>query len=101
MLTEDSAELGNPQYGVRETSMVIFDDVFVPWDNVFMCGETIFAGKLVGRFARMHRMNCGGACKVGFADLLIGATSGIAAYQGLEKIPKIREKLLRLTSGRA
>ena len=94
MMTEDCAELGNPQYGVRETSMVIFDDVFVPWENVFMCGETAFAGKLIGRFARMHRMNCGGACKVGFADLIIGATAGIAEYQGIEKSSQVHEKLV-------
>lgn len=96
MLTEDCAELGNPQYGVRETSMVIFDDVFVPWKNVFMCGETTFAEKIVARFARMHRMNCGGACKVGFADLIIGATAGIAEYQGIAKSSKIREKLVNM-----
>lgn len=96
MLTEDCAELGNPKYGVRETSMVIFDDVFVPWENVFMCGETEFAVSLVSRFARMHRMNCGGACKVGFADLIIGATAGIAEYQGIDKSSKIREKLVNM-----
>ncbi|MFX0195267.1 MAG: 4-hydroxyphenylacetate 3-hydroxylase N-terminal domain-containing protein [Candidatus Hodarchaeota archaeon] len=96
MMTEDYAELGNPKYGVRETSMVIFDDVFVPWNNVFMCGETAYAGKLISRFARMHRMNCGGACKVGFADLIIGATAGIAEYQGIAKSSKIREKLVNM-----
>ncbi|HBF43758.1 MAG TPA: aromatic ring hydroxylase, partial [Desulfobacteraceae bacterium] len=38
-MADDLEELGNPLYGERETSMVIFDDVFVPWDRVFHCGE--------------------------------------------------------------
>jgi len=31
--------LGNPLYGQRETCLIVFDHVFVPWDRVFMCGE--------------------------------------------------------------
>jgi 4-hydroxybutyryl-CoA dehydratase/vinylacetyl-CoA-Delta-isomerase len=53
---------------------VIFEDVFVPWERVFMCGETQFAGKLVERFASYHRQSYGG-CKVGVGDVLIGAVA--------------------------
>jgi 4-hydroxybutyryl-CoA dehydratase/vinylacetyl-CoA-Delta-isomerase len=38
-------------------------------------------------------MNCGGACKVGFADLLIGATQLLVEYAGLSKVSHIREKI--------
>lgn len=74
---EDLFHLGNPQFGQRETCLMVFDDVFVPYENVFMCGEVEFAGPLIQRFAKTHRMNCGGACKVGFADIIIGAAQHI------------------------
>ncbi len=92
-MVEDIHELGNPVYGQRETSLMVFDDVFVPWERVFMCGEVKYTRQLVARFAKIHRMNCGGACKVGFADLLIGATQLLVEYAGLEKVPQVREKI--------
>ncbi|MGB9616658.1 MAG: 4-hydroxyphenylacetate 3-hydroxylase N-terminal domain-containing protein, partial [Desulfomonilaceae bacterium] len=58
-LADDMYELGNPLFGQRETSMVVFDNVFVPWERVFHCGEYQYSGKLVARFARTHRMTCG------------------------------------------
>ena len=36
-LADDIEELGNPLFGQRETSMVIFEDVFIPWERVFLC----------------------------------------------------------------
>lgn len=54
-LAESNWELGNPRFGQRETSMVVFDNVFVPWERVFLCGETKYAGKIVTRFAQVHR----------------------------------------------
>ncbi|MDQ5987521.1 MAG: 4-hydroxybutyryl-CoA dehydratase/vinylacetyl-CoA-Delta-isomerase [Syntrophus sp. SKADARSKE-3] len=91
---DSEEELGNPLYGQRETSTMIFDNVFIPWERVFLCGETKFCGKLVSRFAKAHRMNCGGACKVGFADLIIGGTVLAAEYIGVEKVPHIQEKII-------
>jgi 4-hydroxybutyryl-CoA dehydratase/vinylacetyl-CoA-Delta-isomerase len=90
----DESELGNPIYGQRETSTMVFDKVFIPWDRVFLCGETKYCGKMVTRFAKAHRMNCGGACKVGFADLIIGGTMLAAEYIGVEKVPHIQEKII-------
>ncbi len=94
LLAGDVRELGNPRFGVRETALVVFEDVFVPWDQVFLCGETAYAGRAVGRFARMHRMTCGGGCKAGFADLIIGGAQTLAEYLGLEKVPHIQEKIV-------
>jgi len=95
-LAEDLEELGNPVFGQRETSMVVFDDVFVPWDRVFHCGETPYSVKLVTRFARTHRMTCGGTCKVGFMNQIIGACKLIQEYKGLEKVPHINEQLMEM-----
>ena len=92
-LADDLEELGNPRFGQRETSMVIFDDVFVPWDRVFHCGETPYSVKFVTRFARTHRMTCGGTCKVGFMNQIIGASKLIQEYKGLEKAAHINEQL--------
>lgn len=47
-------DVGNPQFGGHE-AVVIFDDVFVPWERVFMCGEYAYAGELVETFAGYHR----------------------------------------------
>jgi len=83
---------GLPDYGVRTTCMLVFDDVFVPWERVFMCGEVEFTRELVMRFASMHRMS-GAACKAGFGDVVIGAAYAIARYNGLEKAHYIRDRL--------
>jgi 4-hydroxybutyryl-CoA dehydratase/vinylacetyl-CoA-Delta-isomerase len=91
---EDEAEIGSPFYGQRETSTMVFDNVFIPWDRVFLCGETKYCGRMVTRFAKAHRMNCGGACKVGFADLIIGGTVLAAEYTGVDKVPHIQEKII-------
>ena len=95
---EDLEELGNPVYGQRETSMVVFDNVFVPWERVFHCGEYAYSGKLVARFARTHRMTCGGTCKVGFMNQIIGASRLIQEYKGLEKAAHINEQLAEMVT---
>jgi len=94
MFGDDTEQLGNPIFGQRETSTMVFDDVFIPWERVFLCGETKYAGRIVTRFAKAHRMNCGGACKVGFADLIIGGTMLAAEFTGVEKVPHIQEKII-------
>ena len=93
---DDMEELGNPLYGQRETSMVIFDNVFVPWQYVFHCGEYQYSGKFVTRFARTHRMTCGGTCKVGFMNQIIGACRLIQEYKGLQKASHINEELMEM-----
>ncbi len=92
-VVHDIRQLGNPLYGVRETSLMVFDDVFIPWERVFMCGEVAFTRQLVARFARMHRMNCGGACKVGYGQLIIGAAQVLAEQAGTAKAPHVVDKL--------
>ncbi|MBM3175172.1 MAG: aromatic ring hydroxylase [Chloroflexi bacterium] len=93
---EDLEELGNPVFGQRETSMVVFDNVFVPWERVFHCGEYQYSIKFVMRFARTHRMTCGGTCKVGFMNQIIGAAKLIQEYKGLEKAAHINEELTEM-----
>jgi 4-hydroxybutyryl-CoA dehydratase/vinylacetyl-CoA-Delta-isomerase len=88
-------DVGNKRYGGHEALMV-FDNVFVPWDNVFMCGEHEFAGMLVERFAGYHRQSYGG-CKVGVGDVLIGAAALAADYNGAAKASHVKDKLIEMT----
>ena len=95
-LADDIYELGNPVFGQRETAMIVFDNVFVPWERVFHCGETKYSGRFVARFARTHRMTCGGTCKVGFMNQIIGACKLIQEYKGLEKAAHINDQLAEM-----
>ena len=88
-------DVGNKRFGGHEALMV-FDDVFVPWGHVFMCGETEFSGLLVERFAGYHRQSYGG-CKVGVGDVLIGAAALAADYNGAAKASHVRDKLIEMT----
>lgn len=87
-------DVGNIKYGGQE-AMIIFDDVFVPWERVFMAGEHEFTTPLVERFAAYHRQSYGG-CKTGVGDVLIGAAATIAEYNGVQKASHIRDKLAEM-----
>jgi 4-hydroxybutyryl-CoA dehydratase/vinylacetyl-CoA-Delta-isomerase len=93
---EGLIDQGNACFGsVGGEALLVFEDVFVPWERVFMCGEHEFAGLLVERFAAYHRQNYGG-CKTGVADVLIGACAALATYQGTAKASHIKDKLTEM-----
>ncbi|HSD93796.1 MAG TPA: 4-hydroxyphenylacetate 3-hydroxylase N-terminal domain-containing protein, partial [Syntrophales bacterium] len=87
-------DMGNKEFGGHE-AMMIFDDLFVPWENVFMAGEYEFTGALVERFAGYHRQSYGG-CKVGVGDVLIGAAALAADYNGANKASHVKDKLIEM-----
>jgi 4-hydroxybutyryl-CoA dehydratase/vinylacetyl-CoA-Delta-isomerase len=87
-------DVGNKEFGGHEALMV-FDKVFIPWEDVFMCGEYQFSGSLVERFAGYHRQSYGG-CKVGVGDVLIGAAALAVEYNGVEKASHIKDKLIEM-----
>lgn len=88
-------DLGNKQFGGQE-ALVVFDDVFIPNDRIFLCGETEFAGMMVERFAGYHRQSYGG-CKVGVGDVIIGAAALAADYNGANKASHVKDKLIEMT----
>jgi len=95
-LEEDAdIDLGNKNFGGHE-ALMIFEDVFVPNERIFLNGETDFAGMLVERFAGYHRQSYGG-CKVGVGDVLIGAAALAAEYNGAQKASHIKDKLIEMT----
>ena len=87
-------DVGNVRYGGQE-AMIIFDDVLVPWERVFMCGEYEFAWPLVNYFSAYHRQSYGG-CKTGVGDVLIGAAATIAEYNGVAKASHVRDKIIEM-----
>ncbi|MBA2882049.1 4-hydroxybutyryl-CoA dehydratase/vinylacetyl-CoA-Delta-isomerase [Desulfosalsimonas propionicica] len=92
-LEDGMIDRGNQHYGGHE-ALVVFDDVFVPWDRVFMCREHEFAGELVEHFASYHRQSY--ACKAGVGDVLIGATQLAADYNGAEKASHVKDKIIEM-----
>jgi 4-hydroxybutyryl-CoA dehydratase/vinylacetyl-CoA-Delta-isomerase len=93
---ESPVDAGNPKYGiVGGEALIIFKDVFVPWERVFMAGEYEFTGELVETFAGHHRANYGG-CKVGLADVVIGGSHWVADAHGVAKASHIVDKLTEM-----
>ena len=87
-------DIGNKYFGGQEV-MTVFEDVFVPWERVFMNGEWEFSGMLVERFAGYHRQSYGG-CKVGVGDTLIGAVKAITDYQGASSASHVKDKIIEM-----
>lgn len=94
-LENTELDVGNAEFGGVE-ALVVFDNVFVPNDRIFLNGETEFAGVMVERFAGYHRQSYGG-CKVGVGDVLIGAAAVAADYNGCAKASHIKDKLIEMT----
>ena len=88
----DEMDYGNARYGAHGSTHLIFENVFVPWERVFLCGESPFAGVLVHYFAVLQRL-FSTACKIGHRDLLMGAAAVAAEYNGVAQARHIREKL--------
>jgi 4-hydroxybutyryl-CoA dehydratase/vinylacetyl-CoA-Delta-isomerase len=91
---EGNIDCGNPVFGGQEC-LVVFDDVFVPNERVFMNGENEFCSRLVETFSAYHRQSYGG-CKVGVGDVLIGAAAAIAEYNGVSGASHIRDKITEM-----
>jgi 4-hydroxybutyryl-CoA dehydratase / vinylacetyl-CoA-Delta-isomerase len=87
-------DVGNCHYGGHEC-LVVFEDLFVPIERVFMCGEYQYSGAMVERFAGYHRQSYGG-CKVGVGDVLIGAAALAAEYNGTSGASHIKDKLIEM-----
>ncbi|MGI9384552.1 MAG: 4-hydroxyphenylacetate 3-hydroxylase family protein [Methyloligellaceae bacterium] len=79
------------------TAVVIFDDVFVPWETVFLAGEWQYSQFLTSTYATHHRRTCIGA-RAGFGDLLIGAGVLMMEANGLDAAdsPHLRNDMVEL-----
>jgi len=93
-MEEGTIDVGNSQYGGQE-AMVLFDNVFIANENIFMDGQYDFAAVLVERFTTYHRRSY--VCKSGVGDVLIGAAASIAEMNGVEKASHIKNKLVQMS----
>ena len=93
-LDSETIDQGNAKFGGQE-AMLIFEDVFIPWGQVFMNGEYNFASMLVERFTCYQRRSY--VCKSGVGDVLIGAAATVADYNGVPRASHIRDKLVEMT----
>ncbi len=91
---EGEIEAGNAGYSGQE-ALILFEDVFIPNQLIFMDGETDFTTLLVDRFTAFHRRSY--VCKAGVGDVLIGAAATAAKYNGVERAAHIRDKLVEMT----
>ena len=76
-------------------TVTIFDDVFVPWEQVFLAGETEFAGLLALAFVDFHRFTAV-SYKLPLLDAILGCANLIARYNGISNAAHVREKIARL-----
>jgi 4-hydroxybutyryl-CoA dehydratase/vinylacetyl-CoA-Delta-isomerase len=93
-LEKGDIDKGNARFGGQET-LVVFDDVFIPWEHVLMDGEYGFAQEMVTRFTAYHRASY--VCKTGLGDVLVGAAAAVAEYNGVEEASHVRDKLVEMT----
>ncbi len=73
----------------------VFDDVFVPWERVFLCGEWDMLDRAASLTIETH-FSAKGGCKSGTLDLLAGAAGLAAEYNGIENTPHAKDRLTHL-----
>jgi len=88
----DGCDTGNTRYS-KYCPTVIFNNVFVPWERVFMCGEVEFAVDMVVKFSSFHRQSHGG-CKSGKIDCMIGAALTMMDYNGTAQAGHHKQKVI-------
>ena len=93
-MEEGDIDQGNAKFGGQET-LVVFDNVFIPWAHVLMDGEYEFAQEMVSRFTAYHRASY--VCKTGLGDVMVGAAAAIADYNGANKASHVKDKLVEMT----
>ena len=90
-----SKDMGMPGPFGSADAMVIFDNVFVPWERVFLNGEYELGGRQALLFALYHRHSYTG-CKPAMTDVITGATALMAECNGIETQAHVSEKLAEL-----
>jgi len=76
-------------------TLTVFDDVFVPWERVFLYREPELAGRVSSAFVEFHRFTAV-SYKLPLLDALVGTAALIAEMNGVIKAGHIREKLTQL-----
>jgi 4-hydroxybutyryl-CoA dehydratase/vinylacetyl-CoA-Delta-isomerase len=81
-------------HGGITQAFLLFEDVFVPKERVFMCGETKYTLPSISYFTSAYRAAIGG-CVAGQGDVKIGAAVLTARSNGLSS-KVFKEKLIQM-----
>ena len=73
-------------------TLTVFDDVFVPWDRVFLAGDVERAGQLALTFVEYHRFTAV-SYKLPLLDALVGLAICLAEANGIQRASHVRDKL--------
>jgi aromatic ring hydroxylase len=76
-------------------TLTVFDDVFIPWERVFLAREPRLAGPVAMAFVDFHRFTAV-SYKLPLLDALVGAAGEIARMNGVIRAGHIRDKLTQL-----
>jgi len=71
---------------------VIFEDVFVPMERVFLQKEWEYSANFTYMFANFHRLSAD-AYKYAQLEIMVGLAALLAEYNGIEKAAHVRDKL--------
>jgi 4-hydroxybutyryl-CoA dehydratase/vinylacetyl-CoA-Delta-isomerase len=93
-MEDGDMDAGNSKFAGQE-AMIVFENVFIPNELIFMDGEYDYAAMLVERFTCYHRRSY--VCKTGLGDVLIGAAAAIADYNGVASASHIKDKIVEMT----
>ncbi|MFP6616730.1 MAG: 4-hydroxyphenylacetate 3-hydroxylase N-terminal domain-containing protein [Candidatus Hydrogenedentota bacterium] len=102
IINRDYAEPGRstfdyPISGTRSMpeGFIVFDDVFVPWDRVFLCGEYQYAGTIAHALGLWERVG-GLIAMVEQSRLMVGIAQLLADYNGISRASHVIDKITEL-----
>jgi 4-hydroxybutyryl-CoA dehydratase/vinylacetyl-CoA-Delta-isomerase len=90
-----SAVLSRLDYELE--TLTVFEDVFVPWERVFLYRNTGLAGRLATLFANFHRFTAI-SYRSAMANLYLGAALEAAKSNGLTAEKHVRDDLLEIVT---
>jgi aromatic ring hydroxylase len=90
---DPSLVIGNNN--AENETLTIFDEVFVPWNRVFLAGEWKYAGLLASMFPTYHRFTAI-AYRAAMGDLYLGLGKLIAEHNGTSETSNIRRNVVKL-----
>ena len=73
-------------------TLTVFEDVFVPWERVFLCGDVKRAGLLALSFVEYHRFTAV-SYKLPLVDAFVGLAICLADANGIARASHARDKL--------
>lgn len=83
--------------GQLTEAMIVFDDVFVPRERIFMNGEWRHSMLLAYTFATFHRYTAI-SYKVPDVEVMAGTAVAMAKYNGLDRVGHIKDKLAEIAA---